>query len=63
MDLRDKALLVIEVLCEEDLKWKNAEEIRGLIYKIAHSARTDKTCQHKDWVEETEKLFKAFQEA
>jgi len=58
-DPKNRALIVIQTLCGGDIEYADIEKFKTDIYKIAHSAIGN--CPHADWVEETEKLFNAFE--
>lgn len=58
---QNRALLVIETLVGDDIACTDIEKLKSTIYKIAHSAISPRTCEHKDWKEETEKMFKEFE--
>ena len=57
---QNRALMVIETLCGDDIVIKDINQLKEDIYKIAHSAIEPKTCNHDDWIAETEKRFKRF---
>jgi len=60
---QNRALLVIETLVGDDIAYTDIEKLKSTIYKIAHSAVSPRTCEHKDWKKETEEMFKKFKEA
>ena len=59
----NRALLVIETLCGGDIVSKDIDKLKDEIYGIAHCAIKPTTCEHEDWIEETEKMFKSFEKA
>lgn len=62
-DFKNRALMVIETLCGDDLVITDIEKFKSTIYRVAHSAREPKVCKHEDWVNETEEMFRQFNEA
>jgi len=54
MNIKDKALAVIEGLTLEAIPTK---ELVELCYKFAHIARG--RCPHEDWVQELDEVYKA----
>jgi hypothetical protein len=62
-DFKNRALMVIETLVGEDIIWDDIDKLKSDIYKIAHAALGDCTNEHLDWRDETEKQFRAFEEA
>ncbi len=58
-DFKNRCFLVIETLVGDDIVSDDIEKLKDDIYQIAHIGIGN--CNvHKDWVENTEKLFKAF---
>ena len=58
-DFKNRALMVIETLCGDDIIW--SDKNRADIYEIAHVALGTCSNEHTDWREKTEKLFSAFE--
>ena len=56
---KNRALLVIETLCGNDITWTDQNRID--IYEIAHVALGTCSNPHEDWVKKTEDLFTAFE--
>lgn len=59
-DFKNRALMVIETLVGGDIIWKDS--YKSEIYEIAHVALGDCPNEHLDWRENTEKLFKSFED-
>lgn len=62
-DFKNRALIVIETLCGDDIIINDIEELKSKIYQIAHSAISPRSCKHNDWVNETENMFKALKKS
>lgn len=60
-DFKNRCLMVIETLCGEDIISNDIDKLKSDIYQIAHVALGTCANEHKDWVNETEKLFNAFE--
>jgi len=52
MDIKMKALLVIEALAGGDFAWNDVEKMKNDIYKYAHIASGHCPNPHADWVRE-----------
>lgn len=56
VEFKDKALKVIDVLCQLEGHKNMNNNFVDLIYRIAHAA-SETFCEHKDWEEEVEDLY------
>ena len=61
-DFKNRCFMVIETLVGGDIEYTDIEKLKTDIYEIAHIG--SQTCgnEHTDWVNNMEKLFKAFEE-
>ena len=60
-DFKNRCFLVIETLVGGDIVNNDIEKLKSDIYEIAHIGIGVCGNEHKDWVDKTDKLFKAFE--
>ena len=60
-DFKNRCFMVIETFVGGDIVSNDIEKLKNDIYEIAHIGIGDCSNKHKDWVSNTEQLFKAFE--
>lgn len=60
-NFKNRCFLVIETLVGGDIIYNDVEKLKSDIYKIAHIGI--QTCEHKDWADDMERLFKHFEKS
>ena len=61
-DFKNRCFFVIEALVSGDIEYSDIEKLKSDIYEIAHVGCGTCNNEHKEWVENTERLFNAFEE-
>ena len=61
-DFKNRCFFVIGTLVGRDIKYADIEKLKTDIYRKAHIGTQTCGNEHKDWVDNMEKLFKTFEE-
>lgn len=61
-DFKNRCFMVIETLVSGDIEYTSIEKLKTDIYEIAHVGCGTCGNKHEEWVENTEALFKSFED-
>lgn len=61
-DFKNRCFMVIEALVSGDIEYTSVDKLKSDIYEIAHVGCGTCGNGHEEWVKNTERLFKAFED-